>query len=94
MGRLSGCDALMALSRDPTATVFATEHVMRRSSGNHLGRCKHTSSMYHVEFYNKVAKCIREPSVGLVAAQQMKLLNVALKNGLETEKAVYWQAFN
>lgn len=45
-----------------------------------------------VTFYQKVAEGFRVPSVGVVAAQHMKLLRVTLAKTLAKD-VVYWPAY-
>ena len=55
-------------------------------------RCEHTSSVDAEEFYQKAAESFRVASMGVVAAQQMKLLSVSSAKSL-TGEMIYWRAY-
>ena len=57
-------------------------------------RCEHTSSIDPIEFYDMSQSPSREPSIGVVAAQQAKLLSGASRNEGQTNEIVWWQPFH
>jgi len=78
--RYSGLKGLIAEQGFGTFTVWNSK------------LCEHTSSVDPVGVYFEVEN--RVPSIGVVAAQNAKLLSLASKKSVkELENAVYWDAF-
>jgi|SRR5947207_13995414 len=56
-------------------------------------RCKYTSSVDSVEFYNRVDENSHVPSIDVVAAQARKILSMSSKHQMEFQHLIYWPAF-